>query len=110
VAVQVQGTVAHGGEDEGVLQPQLRGKSRLQGWLAALFIPNDLDTIRLFAQIGSQLHGFPERIDGGVGNLGGIQKEMVPVDGIVCRVPHGGQQDAAAFRLGVEIADVARGP
>ena len=64
VGIVADGTVAHGGEQNRHAQLQLRRQAAVQ---MALGIPPDLTG--LLAQKDPGLHGFPEWVDGGVGNL-----------------------------------------
>jgi hypothetical protein len=65
--------------------------------LAALIV--DFHLIRLSTQIGPQLHGLPQRVNGGIGHLGGIEQEVIPVDRIGPIAPHASQKHSARLRL-----------
>ncbi len=49
------------------------------------------------------LHGFPQRIDGRVCHLGGVDENLVPVDGILLRRSHRGEQNSSCRSLPVYI-------
>ncbi len=70
------------------------------GWMCSGLAP----------QKGLGLHGLPQGVDGGVGHLGGVDEHLVPVNGVLLGVAHGGEQHAAAFRLAVHLLDGLAGP
>lgn len=60
-----------------------------------------------FPKIGPQFHGFPQRIDGGIGDLTGIEQETIPVDGVGTVISHSGQEHTTCLSL---LKDVLDGP
>ena len=100
VRVVGDGAVAHGGEHDRDVQIELRRHvvNELSVFVA-------LDGCRLGTQRGARLHRLAQRVDGRVGDLRGVDEQLVPVDGVGLRVAHGGEQHAACARLAVDLGD-----
>ena len=62
-----------------------------------------LDPVGLLAQKDPGLHRLAQGVDGGVGHLGGVDEDLVPVDRKGLGVAHRGQQHAAAFGLLIDL-------
>ena len=105
VRVVGDGAVAHGGEHDRDVQIELRRHvvNELSVFVA-------LDGCRLGAQRGARLHRLAQRVDGRVGDLRGIDEQLVPVDRIRLRIAHGGEQHAAGAGLTVDLGDGLAGP
>ncbi len=105
VRVVADGTVAHGGKQNGDGELQLGIQPAEQG---PVRIP--LHPARLLSQKNTGFHGLAQRIDRRVCDLRGIDQQPVPIDGQGRWIPHGGQQHAAAAGLLVDLADGCVGP
>ena len=105
LGIQADGAKAHGREHNGRLQHHLR---RHFGHGLALAL--HLQPIRFTTQNGTDFHGLPQRVNRGVGHLGGIEQNFVPINGIRLRVAHSGQQHAAGICLAADLLLVAWGP
>ena len=92
--------VAHGREHDRHAQLEL---GRQVGYQVAVRVA--LDFARLFAEEGPRLHGLAQRVDGGVGDLGGVDEDLIPVNGVRLRIAHGGEQHAARASLAVDLGD-----
>lgn len=62
------------------------------------------DTARLLTQKDPGLHGLAQRVDGGIGDLGSVEQQFVPVNRAGLRIAHGREQHAAGLRLLVDLA------
>ena len=100
MGVVADGAVAHGGKHHRHAELQL---GRQLTFEVAVFVP--LQLLRLLSQEHPGLHGLPEGIDGGVGHLRGVDEDLIPVDRIVFRIAHGGEQHAAGKSLLVDLPD-----
>ncbi len=60
--------------------------------------------------MGAQFHRLPQRVDGRVGHLAGIQHQVVPVDAVGLIVAHAGEEDAASLGLLLDVVDGLGGP
>ena len=100
VRVVGDGAVAHCREHDGRTELELGRKGVLE---PAVCVALDLRV--LLAQIHRRLHGLAQGVDGGVGDLGGVDEQLVPVDGIGLGVAHGREQHAARARLTVDLVD-----
>ena len=98
VGVVADGAVAHGGEQNGHRQLQLR---RQVGTQCAVRAPPD--GRRLLAQKDPRLHGLPQGIDGRIRHLRGVDQQPVPVHRQGLGVAHGAEQHAAGGRLLVDL-------
>ena len=85
VGVEADGAVAHGGEQHRHGQLQLRRQLRDQPPLSVA-----PDALRLLAQKHPGLHRLPQRVDGRVRDLGGVEQQAVPVDRQFLGATHGG--------------------
>ena len=100
VRVVGNGTVAHCGKHDGRAEPELGRKGVLEPAVCVA-----LDLRAFLAQVHRRLHGFAQRVDRGVCDLRGVDKQLVPVDGIGLGIAHGREQNAARARLTVDLVD-----
>ena len=105
VGVEADGAVAHGGEQHRHGQLQLRRQLRDQPPLG--IAP---DALRLLAQKHPGLHRLPQRVDGRVRDLGGVEQQAVPVDRQFLGAAHRGQQHAAGGGLLPDLLHGIGGP
>ena len=68
------------------------------------------DPLGLAAQKDFGFHGFPQGVDGRIGNLGSVDDDFVPIDGERLGIAHGREQHAAALRLAVDLGHGAGVP
>ena len=101
VRVVADGTVAHRRKHDG------HGQLKLRGEIRRVDAPRGVadDGVRLFPEEHACLHRLTQRIDGGIRHLRGVDEKAIPVDRHALRTAHGGQQDAAALRLLVDLFD-----
>ena len=66
--------------------------------------------VRLLAQIHLRFHWFPQRVNRGVRNLGGVDEDFVPVDWIFLGITHRGEQHPAGTCLPVDFLNGLSGP
>ena len=92
--------IGHGRKHDGQLQLNLWRNLRNN---ISLFI--HLQMTRLFTQEYFGFHGFTQRVDGWIGYLAGIDEHFIPVYRIFVWVSHGGQQNAAAVSLTINLLD-----
>ena len=105
MGVVADGAIGHSGEHDRHIQTQPRGQVRDD---FAVFVT--LNGGRLLTQIGTDFHWLTQRVNGRVGNLGCIDQDLIPVNRIVLRIAHGGQQGAAGFCLTVNLLNDLTGP
>ena len=98
VCVVADGAVGHRREHNRNLQLEARGQVRDD---LAVFVA--LDLARLFAEVSADFHRLTQRVDGRVGDLRCVDQHLIPVNRIVLRVAHGGQQRAAGACLTVDL-------
>jgi hypothetical protein len=90
------------------LQFKLRSKNCVENGRVA--IPVDVKAFFLPPQKRSEFNGFPQRVNGGVGYLTGVQHQMIPVNPVGKVAPHTGENDSPGLGLFVEIAEVMDAP
>ena len=98
MGVVADSAVGHGGKQDRRFQPQ-GGRQIVDQTAAAVALHRHFP----LSQIHPGLHRFAQRIDGGVRHLGGVDKQMIPVNGVGLRVAHGREQRAAAAGLTVKL-------
>ena len=94
VRVIADRAVAHGGEHHRHGQHKLRREGRVK---AAVRTAGNGG--RLLAEKPPRLHRLAQRVDGRVGDLGGVDENTIPIDRQRVRIAHGGQEHAARRRL-----------
>jgi hypothetical protein len=101
--------VAHGRKHDRNFEPQLRRQLRRQADLAVA-VAVKFEPVGFAAEVGRQLHRFPQRVDRRVGDLTGVQEHVVPEDRQGLVVAHAREENAARFGLLVDGPDTVGGP
>ena len=96
VSVLGNGTVGHCGEHYRSVKLQIRCHSCINGAVGVL-----LDSRRLLAEEHLCFHRLSQRVDGRVCYLRSVDKYLIPVNGIILRVAHGGKENSSRSCLTV---------
>ena len=100
VGIVADGTIAHGRKHNGHGKIQLGRKLAVQlSFCIAAY------SLWLFSQIGSGFHWFPQRINGGICYLGGIDQYFIPVNGEGLGIAHRRKKNAPAVCLFIDLFD-----
>ena len=105
VGVVADGAIAHGRKHH------RHGKRHVRGHFAynpALIVA--LYGTRRTPQRHARLHGFAQRIDGRIGDLRGVNQELVPIHRLRSGRAHGGKKHTACRRLFVRLLHQGRRP
>ena len=100
VRVVADGAIAHGGKHDRHREADL-GREIADD--LPVFIPADL--IRLFTEGNMRFHRLAQRIDRRIGDLGGVDQDLVPVHRKRFGIAHGRKQYTAAGCLFVDFAN-----
>ncbi len=100
LGIQAYCPVAHVPDHDGRLDLEVRREFCLEldiAFCGCGFFEHD--PRRFLPEIGPELHRFPQGIDGGIGDLAGVEHEPVEDDRVRHRVAHAGEDDLPGTRL-----------